>query len=328
MLHVPVVAVLDLGNPWAACLQVVGLKRLAPYRDDAGLSRPNFGKLRELRALHSSKLARSSAKGNKASKVKQPRMPLAPEEPLAEQAAEQLAAQQPPSADADAAAANESYPAEVDAAEHEAHAKQGGQRPSRLREGDGVVQNGLRKRRRKKGTAGAFGRSTAVGPTDEATEHMPEQGQRNNEGGSPEQSSLHTMPIAKPHVAQGKSVPGKDGTRKRRKTSSLPAAAVHDSNQHAAAEEPVQSQEAADAQALERRRKTYEQPFLVKQPGQSDQSRHKRHKQREADQSPLSGSPVSQQEADGTSGLSKAQKRNARRARIRQEKQADGSRLA
>ena len=30
--------------------QVIGLKRLAPYRDDGGAARPNYGKLRELRA--------------------------------------------------------------------------------------------------------------------------------------------------------------------------------------------------------------------------------------------------------------------------------------
>ena len=29
--------------------QVVGMKKLAPYREDGGLSRPNFGKLRELK---------------------------------------------------------------------------------------------------------------------------------------------------------------------------------------------------------------------------------------------------------------------------------------
>ena len=28
--------------------QVVGMKRLAPYRDDGGVTRPNYGKLREL----------------------------------------------------------------------------------------------------------------------------------------------------------------------------------------------------------------------------------------------------------------------------------------
>lgn len=28
--------------------QVVGMKRLAPYREDGGATRPNYGKLREL----------------------------------------------------------------------------------------------------------------------------------------------------------------------------------------------------------------------------------------------------------------------------------------
>jgi protein KRI1 len=31
--------------------QVVGMKRLAPYREDGGLTRPNYGKLRELQVM-------------------------------------------------------------------------------------------------------------------------------------------------------------------------------------------------------------------------------------------------------------------------------------
>ncbi len=52
--------------------QVVGMKKLAPYREDGGVARPNFGKLRELKMQQPlQKAARTRANGPKRSKQNQ-----------------------------------------------------------------------------------------------------------------------------------------------------------------------------------------------------------------------------------------------------------------
>lgn len=297
--------------------QVVGLKRLAPYRDDGGLGRPNYGKLHELRASQGAK--KPATKQSKAARVLGNSLFRQQEDAGSTDPAHQDLEYAEPHL---GAADHEDAGAAYGQAEQDEYANMDNHELPQIRHSEGqqqaaqVLQTGVKKKRKR--TAGAYGKqggsSSAAEPAVTAHVHAngtahstaaagirtneqrpTNQRRKRREGSSPAHAE---MPSAEVSTQSG--VPGHG------KKAEAGAAQAH-------------AQSAADA-AWQHRLSTYQQPAL--QRGAAAPAPASKHPHKGSSKAGKA-SDVSMQASAGNAeaALSKAQKRNARRARLRFEKQ-------